>query len=77
MMLRYLVAAFLGISLLGSATVRAEEPNRHEWSQEHENGAWHAYQHEHHMKAHEWEKASKKEQKAYWKWRDEHPGEFH
>jgi len=50
---------------------RQDHP-RHEWNDS-ENGAWHQYLKEHHKKDHDWEKASKREQRAYWKWRDQHP----
>ena len=43
----------------------------HRWN-EGENAAWHQYLKEHHKKDHDWEKAKKKEQEDYWKWRDEH-----
>jgi hypothetical protein len=73
-MLRYLVAFLLSVSMLAPAAVRAE--SRHEWNEEHENGAWRSYLRENRKKDKEWRKASKREQRNYWKWRDAHPGEF-
>jgi len=43
----------------------------HQWN-DGENEAWHRYLKERHIKDHEWEKASKREQANYWKWRDKH-----
>jgi hypothetical protein len=43
----------------------------HQWN-DGENTAWHQYLKEHHKKDHEWAKANKREQAAYWKWRDQH-----
>ncbi|HEY6351094.1 MAG TPA: hypothetical protein VI636_16950 [Candidatus Angelobacter sp.] len=77
-MRRYLTAVALGISLLAPSAITAQEHDRdrdrpkHEWSDQ-EKDHWHQYLNEHHKKDHDWEKASKREQKAYWKWRDAHP----
>lgn len=75
-MFRYLTAFVLGISLLAPAAITAQDHDRdhpvHQWS-DHENQSWHQYLKEHHKKDHEWEKSTKREQKAYWKWRDAHP----
>lgn len=75
-MFRYITALVLGFSLLAPAavTVTAQDhpPAHHEWN-EHENQYWHQYLKEQHKKDHDWEKASKREQKDYWKWRDAHP----
>ena len=45
--------------------------NSHQWNDS-ENEPWHQYLKEHHKKDHDWSKASKREQTAYWKWRDQH-----
>ncbi|MFZ0589568.1 MAG: hypothetical protein WAM39_03740 [Bryobacteraceae bacterium] len=58
--------------LMPVGIVSAQDHPRHEWS-ESENPAWHQYLKEHHKKYHDWAKANKKEQEAYWKWRDQHP----
>lgn len=81
-MSRFLGAAVLGISLMMPvAIVHAQDHDRdhdtmqaktHEWN-EHEDQAWHSYLKERHKKDHDWAKASKREQKDYWKWRDAHP----
>lgn len=73
-MLRYLGAFVLGIGLLTPVAVdaRYQDHDRHVWSDT-ENPTWHQYLKEKHKKDHEWAKASKKEQKDYWKWRDAHP----
>ena len=85
-MFRYLTAVVLGVSLLAPA-INAQDHDRdhdrddrdharehriHEWN-EHEREHWHAYLKERHRRDHEWERASKREQREYWKWRDEHP----
>ena len=46
----------------------------HEWN-ENEDKPWHEYLTEHHRKEHGWDKASKREQRNYWKWRDAHRDE--
>jgi hypothetical protein len=75
-MTRYLRILLLGICLLAPAAVKAEdrdhEGQRHEWN-DREDQPWRNYLKEHHKKDHDWTKASKREQKAYWKWRDAHP----
>jgi len=48
-----------------------QDHSRHEWNDS-ENGAWHQYLKEHHKRDREWTKASKREQRNYWKWRDQH-----
>ena len=74
-MTRFLTAAALSLALLGTSAAFAETP--HEWNEEHEGGAYRAYLKEHHKKVHEWNKASKREQRDYWKWREAHQGEYH
>jgi len=46
----------------------------HEWN-ENEDKPWHEYLSEQHRKDHDWTKASKREQRNYWKWRDAHRDE--
>jgi hypothetical protein len=78
-MLRFLGALVLGVSLLAPAAVYAQDHDRdhntmqtrHEWN-DNENQYWHQYLNEHHKKEHDWAKASKREQRDYWKWRDAH-----
>ena len=73
-MRRYLTALVLGFSLLAPSVITAQEKHdqpKHEWSDQ-ENEHWHQYLKEHHKKDHDWQKAKKSEQKAYWKWRDAH-----
>ena len=70
-------ALILGLGLLApTAAVIAQDHDRnharHEWSDS-ESATWHQYLKEHHRKDHEWSKATKREQRAYWKWRDQHP----
>lgn len=82
-MFRYITALVLGFSLLAPAavTVAAQDHDKdkphHEWNNDHENQYWHQYLKENHKKDHDWEKATKREQKAYWKWRDAHPDHDH
>jgi len=49
---------------------RRDRP-RHEWNDS-ENGAWHQYLREHHKRDRDWSRASKREQRNYWKWREQH-----
>jgi hypothetical protein len=46
-------------------------PPPHVWN-DGENDYWHRFLKETKRKEHEWAKATKREQAAYWKWRDEH-----
>ncbi|HEY6467636.1 MAG TPA: hypothetical protein VIY69_16665 [Candidatus Acidoferrales bacterium] len=58
-----------------SAQVRVYDSTHkdyHNWD-DNENKAWIQYQSDHHMKQHDFKKASKKEQADYWNWRHEHP----
>lgn len=77
-MQKFLISAALGMCLLTPVgALNAQEhhdqvANTHQWN-DNENQAWHQYLKEHHKKDHEWAKASKREQKDYWKWRDAHP----
>lgn len=70
-MFRYLGTLVLGASLLAPMTLMAQDHDHH-WSDS-ESPAWHQYLKEHHKKEHDWAKASKREQRDYWKWRDAHP----
>ena len=44
----------------------------HHWD-DHEVTAWKGYRDEHHVKVVEFDKASKRQQQAYWNWRHDHP----
>ena len=44
----------------------------HNWD-DNENRAWGQYLSENHRSSHEFQKADKKEQSQYWKWRHAHP----
>lgn len=44
----------------------------HNWD-DNENQAWNRYLSENHKKAHDFSKASKREQSQYWTWRHQHP----
>ena len=75
-MSRFLAAAILSVSLMGSAAMVYAQPapaamQEHQWNDQ-EDHAWHRYLKEEHKKDHDWAKANKKEQKAYWKWREKH-----
>jgi hypothetical protein len=74
MMLRYIGALMLSVSLLAPVTVYAQDRDHatHQWN-DNENQYWHQYLKEHHKKDHDWAKAKKSEQSDYWKWRDAHP----
>ena len=85
---RYIQLALLGTALAVPGAVYAQEHERapeqtrayqdsvrhdsHEWN-EAEDRAYRRYLQEHHKKYHAFEKASKKEQQDYWKWRHDHP----
>jgi hypothetical protein len=76
-MSRFLTAIVLGFCLMASvATVKAQPApvplQTHVWNDQ-EDPHWHAYLKERHRKDHDWKKATKREQKEYWKWRDQHP----
>lgn len=79
-MSRFVAVAVLGACLMGSAAVvRAQDRDagqtrmeRHHWTDQ-EDAHWRDYQKEHHKKYRDWNKASKREQRDYWKWRDAHP----
>jgi hypothetical protein len=73
-MSKILSSLALGICLLVPTVgiVSAEDhPNKHEWS-DNENPTWHQWLKDNHKRDHDWAKASKREQAAYWKWRDQH-----
>jgi len=59
------------IGVLNAQDHHEDVANPHQWN-DGENTAWRQYLKEHHKKDHDWEKANKKEQAAYWKWRDQH-----
>lgn len=73
-MLRYVGALVLGVSLLAPVTIHAQDRDHqtHQWT-DNENQPWRQYLKERHKKDHDWAKASKREQRDYWKWRDAHP----
>jgi hypothetical protein len=77
-MSRFFGVAALSICLLSpGAVVNGQDHDRdhhatHQWN-DNENQSWHQYLKEKRKKDHDWEKASKREQKNYWKWRDAHP----
>lgn len=51
----------------------SDKRDYHEWN-ENENRAWrHWLQDERHITYHDWTKASRKQQRDYWRWRHEHP----
>ena len=73
---RFIGLLFLGVCLLEpGVSLQAQEPHgpvvNHQWN-DGESNAWHQYLKEQHRKDHDWSKATKREQAAYWKWRDQH-----
>jgi hypothetical protein len=74
-MYKVIGSLFLGVSLLApTGALYADDHHdqaQHQWSDA-ENESWHRYLKEHHKKDHDWAKANKREQEAYWKWRDQH-----
>lgn len=71
-MKKILGALVLSVGLLTPTVSLLADPPHHEWSAN-EDPYWHQYLKEHHKKDHDWSKASRREQQAYWKWRDSHP----
>jgi hypothetical protein len=84
---RYLNALVLSASLLAASGAVAQDRDHdaqvkryedrahkdsHEWN-EAEDHAYRKYLEEHHRKYHEFDKANRKEQDDYWKWRHLHP----
>jgi hypothetical protein len=65
----------LGLGLLVPVgTLQAQDHHdqmEHKWN-DGENESWHRYLKEQHKKDHDWARANKREQAAYWKWRDQH-----
>jgi len=60
--------------LTPAATTYAQDhhdPPAHVWNDS-ENDHWHQFLKETKRKDHEWDKATKRERAAYWKWRDQH-----
>jgi hypothetical protein len=75
-MSKFLASFSLAICLLAPAAALNAQDHRddapkHVWS-DNENPMWHQYLKEMHRKDHDWSKATKREQAAYWKWRDQH-----
>jgi hypothetical protein len=77
-MYKFLGSLALGVCLLTPiGTLKAQDHHdqaaqaHHQWN-DGENQYWHQYLKEHHKKDHDWEKANKREQTDYWKWRDQH-----
>jgi hypothetical protein len=78
----FLIALTLGSALVTPMTVRADDhPKRyydrnqkdwHEWNDS-EDRAFRRYLEEQHRAYHGWDKANRKEQDSYWKWRHDHP----
>ncbi len=60
------------VGILNAQDHHEDAAKAHQWN-DGENTAWHQYLKEQHKKDHDWAKASKREQTAYWKWRDAHP----
>jgi hypothetical protein len=79
-MSRFLAVAALSACLATPvAMVKAQDHfvaqdamQKHQWNDQ-EDKHWHDYLKERHKKDHDWAKASKREQKEYWHWRDQHP----
>jgi hypothetical protein len=73
-MSRFLASLVLGVCLLspvGALNAQEHHDQQHQWN-DGENDSWHKYLKERHKKDHEWSKSNKREQAAYWKWRDQH-----
>ncbi len=79
-MSRFLGMAVLGVCLATSVAVISVQSSyaaqsdmqKHVWTDQ-EDPHWHEYLKEKRKKDHDWAKATKREQRDYWKWRDAHP----
>lgn len=74
-MKRIMGVALLSIGLLSPMAVMADDRHHDQMKHERNDGerdAWRRYLHEHHMKDRDWERASKRDQDKYWKWREHH-----
>jgi Ni/Co efflux regulator RcnB len=74
-MKRFISTALLTAFLSAPVALLADE-HHHEWNDS-ENVHWHEYLKERHKREHDWEKANKREQRDYWKWREHHHHEDH
>jgi type III secretory pathway component EscR len=79
---KFFSALVLGAFLMTPVAIQAQDQPHKYYDRDHkdyhvwndsENTAWTRYQDENHIKAHDWKKANKKEQQAYWNWRHDHP----
>jgi type III secretory pathway component EscR len=83
-MRRYLSSLLLGAALCAPVVIHAqdeyhdkryydkEKKDYHEWNEREDHAYRHWLQEERHREYHPWEKASREEQKEYWRWRHEH-----
>jgi hypothetical protein len=76
-MLRLFGATVLGFCLITSVAAVKAQPapvplQTHVWN-DREDPHWRDYLKERHKQYHDWKKATKREQREYWKWRDKHP----
>jgi hypothetical protein len=65
------LAACLLTPAVNSFAQDRHDPPAHVWN-DGESDYWHRFLKETKRKDHEWTRATKREQAAYWKWRDEH-----
>ena len=83
-MKRKLSTLLLGLALAGPVAGLADAQSHryydrdrrdyHEWN-EREDRAYRHWLQEQHYKMREWRRATKAQQRAYWRWRHEHPGD--
>ena len=85
---RYVASLFLTAALAAPVAIMAapvpqeasvqvrvydkDHKDYHEWNEREEHAYRHWLQEERHREYHPWEKASREEQKEYWRWRHEH-----
>ena len=71
----FMLGALLGLPVFAQDSRHYEDKahhDSHDWNAS-EDDAWRRYLEEHHRKAHDFAKASRREQSDYWNWRHSHP----
>ncbi len=75
-MKRTISTILLSAFLLSPVSLFGDDHNQHVWNDQ-ESTYWHQYLREHHKKDKDWQKASERDKRNYWKWRDAHRDDHH